>query len=156
MRAVPSQRFFAELSIRAYLMLLIAAVLVPMLVLAAVLAWHFADAERRTIEAQRVDVVNNLVHLIDRDVQAMAGFLGGAALSLGLQADNPEIVRGVAVQAREHGFQSLSVYDRSGQLVTPVLGDRPASAEAVGVAAVVGGRRLFVSDLQQGADGRPG
>ncbi len=156
LRAVSSRRFFAELSIRAYLMLLIAAVLVPMLILAGVIAWHYGDAERRTIEAQRVDVVNNLVHLIDRDVQAMAGFLGGVALSAGLQAGEPEVVRGVAVQAREHGFQSLALFDRSGRLVAPVLGDRPPSPEAIGVAAVAGGARLYVSDLQPSADGRPG
>src|SRR3954452_19884786 len=93
LRAVPSRRFFAELSIRAYLMLLIAAVLVPMLVLAGVLAWHYGDAERRTIEAQRVDVANNLVHLLDRDVEAMAGFLGGISLAPGLQAGDPEVLR---------------------------------------------------------------
>jgi hypothetical protein len=156
LRTVPSRRFFANLSIRAYLMLLIAAVLVPMLVLAGVLAWHYGDAERRTIEAQRIDVVNNLVHLIDRDVQTMAGFLGGVALSPGLQAGDPEVVRNVAVQAREHGFQSLAMFDRSGRLVVSVLGDRPASADAAGVAAVVGGQRLFVSTLQIAAEGRPG
>jgi hypothetical protein len=156
LRAVPSRRFFAELSIRAYLMLLIAAVLVPMLILAGVLAWHYGDAERRTIEAQRIDVVNNLVHLIDRDVLAKAGFLGGVALSPRLQAGDPDIMRNVAVQAREYGFQSLTVFDRTGRVVAPVLGDMPPQADSVGVAAVVGGAKLYVSDLQPGADGRPG
>jgi hypothetical protein len=156
LRAVPSRRFFANLSIRAYLMLLIAAVMVPMLILAGVLGWHYGDAERRTIEAQRIDVVNNLVHLIDRDVQAMAGFLGGIALSPGLQAGDPEVVRNVAVQAREHGFQSLAIFERSGRLVVSVVGDQPATPDTAGIPAVVGGQRLFVSDLRMGAEGRPG
>ena len=150
LRAVPSRRFFAELSIRAYLMLLIAAVLVPMLVLAGVLAWHYGDAERRTIEAQRVDVANNLGHLIDRDVEAMAGFLGGISLSPGLQAGDPEVLRAAASLAREHGFQSLAVFDRTG---------RWCAAGAVGPhgqrrrgrrGTIVAGQRLYVSDPQLG------
>ena len=96
---------FADLSIRAYLVLLIAAVLVPMLVLAGVLAWHYADAERRTIEAQRVDVANNLGHLIDRDIEGMAGFLSGIALSPRLQAGDPEIARRAVSLARQRGFE---------------------------------------------------
>jgi hypothetical protein len=156
LRAVPSRRFFAELSIRAYLMLLIAAVLVPMLVLAGVLAWHYGDAERRTIEAQRVDVANNLVHLLDRDVEAMAGFLGGLSLAPGLQAGESEVLRAAASLAREHGFQSLAVLDRTGRLVAAVPADRKITGDAAGVAAIVAGQRLYVSDPQLGADGQSG
>ncbi len=59
---------YGLVSIRGYLLLLIAAILVPMLVLAGVLAWHYASASRRTIEAERLDVANNLTYLIDREI----------------------------------------------------------------------------------------
>jgi hypothetical protein len=149
---------FADLSIRAYLVLLIAAVLVPMLVLAGVLAWHYADAERRTIEAQRFDVANNLGHLIDRDIEGMAGFLSGVALSPRLQAADPEIMRRVIGLARQRAFDSLGLFDRNGKLLVslPESGPPFASADAVGVGAVVGGQSLFVSDLQRTPDGKPG
>jgi hypothetical protein len=153
-----ARRVFADLSIRAYLVLLIAAVLVPMLVLAGVLAWHYADAERRTIEAQRVDVANNLGHLIDRDIEGMAGFLNGVALSPRLQAADPEIVRRVVGLARSRSFESLGLFDRNGKLLVamPEGGPPFAAADAVGVAAVVGGLPVFVSDLQRTPDGKPG
>lgn len=154
----PARRVFADLSIRAYLVLLIAAVLVPMLVLAGVLAWHYADAERRTIEAQRVDVANNLGHLIDRDIESMAGFLSGVALSPRLQAADPEIVRRVVGLARPRAFESLGLFDRNGKLLVSMPEGRPpfASADAVGVDVVVGGQPIFVSDLQRTPDGKPG
>ncbi len=154
----PARRVFADLSIRAYLVLLIAAVLVPMLVLAGVLAWHYADAERRTIEAQRVDVANNLGHLIDRDIEGMAGFLNGVALSPRLQAADPEIVRRVVGLARQRAFESLGLFDRNGKLLMsmPEGGPPFPAADAVGVATVVGGQPLFVSDLLRTPDGKPG
>ena len=154
----PARRVFADLSIRAYLVLLIAAVLVPMLVLAGVLAWHYADAERRTIEAQRVDVANNLGHLIDRDIEGMAGFLNGVALLPRLQAADPEILRRVIGLARQRAFESLGLFDRNGKLLLslPEGGPPFASADAVGVSAVVGGQPLFVSDLRRTPEGKPG
>ena len=45
------QAMYGFVSIRSYLLLLIAAILIPMLALAAVLAWQYAPAARRTIEA---------------------------------------------------------------------------------------------------------
>src|SRR6476661_4685554 len=154
----PARRVFADLSIRAYLVLLIAAVLVPMLVLAGVLAWHYADAERRTIEAQRFDVANNLGHLSYRDSEGMAGYLSGVALSPRLQAADPEIVRRVVSLGRQRGFDSLGLFDRNGKLLAAMPDSGPpfAAADAVGVSAVLGGQPMFVSDLQRTPDGKPG
>ena len=154
----PSRRVFADLSIRAYLVLLIAAVLVPMLVLAGVLAWHYADAERRTIEAQRVDVANNLRHLIDRDIEGMAGFLDGIALLPRLQAADPETMRRIVGLARPRAFESLGLFDRGGKLVVAMPDSGPPfpTAEAVGVAAVADGQPLFVSDMQRTPEGKSG
>lgn len=146
-------------SIRSYLLLLIAAILVPMLVLAAVLAWQYAAAARRTIEAQRLDVANNLTNLVDREIGAMAGFLSGFSISPRFQAGEPIIVQRVTSVARERGFQMLAVYDRAGQLVFASPADDKAlaaSAERAGVAEVVGGRKIFVSDLQVSATAKPG
>ena len=126
----PARRVFADLSIRAYLVLLIAAVLVPMLVLAGVLAWHYADAERRIIEAQRVDVANNLGHLIDRDIEGMAGFLSGIALSPRLQAGDPEITRRAVSLARQRGFEALGLFDRDGKLLVSMPEGGPPFATA--------------------------
>ena len=44
-------------SIRTHLLRLIAAVILPMLALAGVLAWYYGSAARQTIEAERLDGV---------------------------------------------------------------------------------------------------
>ena len=152
----PGYGFF---SIRSYLLLLIAAILVPMLTLAAVLAWQYAGASRRTIEAQRLDVANNLTSLVDREIAAMAGFLSGLSISPRFQAGEPLIVQVITNVARERGFQVLGVYDRTGHLLFAASADDQAlltSAESAGVAEVVGGRKVFVSDLQVSTIAKPG
>ena len=55
-------------SIRTHLLRLIAAVILPMLALAGVLAWYYGSAARQTIEAERLDVANNLANLLDREI----------------------------------------------------------------------------------------
>jgi hypothetical protein len=144
-------------SIRSYLQLLIAAILVPMLVLVAYLAWHYGSASRRTIEAQRLDVVSNLTHLIDREIQATSGFLTGIATSPGLQAGNPETQRRVTNVALGVGFVGLGIFDASSRLIfnepatnKPVFADM----EAVGVPAILGGRKTYVSDLIAAGDAK--
>jgi len=69
-------------TIRSYLLLMIAAIILPMMALVAILAWDYGAAGRRTIEAERLDVANNLMHLMDREIQANEGFLAGVAASL--------------------------------------------------------------------------
>jgi hypothetical protein len=140
----------AAFSIRTYLQVLIAAILLPMLVLVAYLAWHYGSASRRTIEAERLDVVTNLTHLIDREIQATVGFLTGIATSPGLQAGNPDTQRRVTNVVLGAGFRGLGVFDASGRLI---FGE-PASikaafadADAAGVPAILGGAKFHVSDL---------
>ena len=89
----------------------------------------------------------------------MAGFLSGFSISPRFQAGEPIIVQRVTSVARERGFQMLAVYDRTGQLVFASPADDKAlvaSAERAGVAEVVGGRKVFVSDLQANATAKPG
>src|SRR5476651_1196495 len=101
-------------SIRSYLLLLIAAILVPMLVLAVVLAWHYADAARHTIEAERLDVTSNMTDLIDREIGTFSGLLNGFALSPGLRSSDPRIVQLITDVAHDHGIQALGIFDRAG------------------------------------------
>jgi hypothetical protein len=147
----------AAFSIRSYLQVLIAAILLPMLVLVAYLAWHYGSASRRTIEAARLDVVSNLTHLAQREIQATAGFLSGVATSPGLQAGNPDAQQRVTRVAVAAGFFGVGIFDTSGQLVfsgpaaaTPVFADTAVA----GVPEILGGRKQYVSDLVMAGDAR--
>lgn len=146
-------------SIRSYLLLMIAAILVPMLALTALLAWQYATAARRTIEAERLDVANNLTGLIDREIGTLAGLLSGFSVSPGFRAGDPGMVETITNVARERGFQALGVFDRAGHLQFATPADQQATfapADRVGVAEIVAGRKLFVSDLQVTSGGRAG
>lgn len=147
----------AAFSIRAYLQVLIAAILLPMLVLVAYLAWHYGSASRRTIEAERLDVVSNLTHLIDREIQATSGFLTGIATSPGLQAGNPETQRRVTNVVLGAGFLGLGIFDAAGQLIfSEPAAIKPAfaAADAVGVPAIRRGRKFHVSDFIAAGDAK--
>ncbi len=147
------------MSIRSYLLLLLAATLVPMLALSGVLAWYYGDAARRTIEAQRLDVANNVTNLIDREVLSIAGFLGGLSISPGFQAGDANLVRVVTDNAMARGVQALGLYDRTGRLAVAAPADRQASfapGDRVGVPEVLGGRKLFVSGYHAGPTPRSG
>jgi hypothetical protein len=147
----------AAYSISAYLQLLIAAILVPMLVLVAYLAWHYGSASRRTIEAERLDVVSNLTHLIDREIKATSGFLAGIATSPGLQAGDPETRHRVTNVVLGAGFVGLGVFDTSNRLVfSEPAAIKPAfaDADAVGVATILGGGEFHVSNLVTAGDAK--
>lgn len=142
------------MSIRSYLLLLLAATLVPMLALASVLAWYYGDAARRTIEAQRLDVANNVTNLIDREVLSTAGFLSGLSISPAFQAGDASLLRVISASAAARGVQGLGLFDRTGRLVVAAPADRQTSfapAERVGVAEILAGRTLFVSGFHAGA-----
>jgi len=121
-----------------------------MLVLVAYPAWHCGSASRRIIEAERLGVVSNLTHLIDREIKATSGLLTGIAMSPGLQSGNPETQHRVTNVVLDAGFVELGVFDPSNRLVfsgPPTI--RPAFADpgAVGVAAILGGQEFHVSNL---------
>src|SRR5215831_10416007 len=80
-------------SIRTLLLLLIAGIMVPMVAQVAVIAWYFGVACQQTIEAQRLDVANNLSYLIDREVQGQAGYLSGIGMSPAFQAGQSDVVQ---------------------------------------------------------------
>ena len=158
---LPARKFADGLfTIRSYLLLLIAAVIVPMMALVAILAWDYGTAGRRTIEAQRLDAANNLKHLMDREIQATAGFLNGLATSLALHPSDPRIAESAVAVARSNGFAALVVHDRAGRqlfVAPPGVAAGLTGARELGVAEVVASGKPVVSDLLvDAAEHKPG
>lgn len=146
-------------SIRTHLLRLIAAVILPMLALAGVLAWYYGSAARQTIEAERLDVANNLANLLDREIGTLGGFLNGLSISPGFRSGDAGVVEVTAALARERGFEVLALFDRAGALqlvVPPQARDLLVSGAAAGVPEVIGGRSLYLSDLKEVAAAKPG
>ena len=144
-------------SLTGYMTLLIAVVMLPMLVLVTIIAWDYGNAARRTIEAQRLDVANNIKILIDREIDQTAGFLDGLANAQGLRSNRKEAIDRVMGLARDRGFQSLVVYDLAGaptSASTAVVA--PVAADKVGLAEIKAGARFFVSNLIADAGETPG
>jgi hypothetical protein len=147
----------SALSIRGYMMLLIAAIMLPMLTLVAIIAWDYGKAAQRTIEAQRLDVANNIKIMIDREIDQTAGFLDGLSNAPGLRNNRSEVVERVTKMARERGFRSLAVYDLSGAQTLASAEVAPAiPAESVGLAEIKTGRKVFVSNLISNTGEKPG
>ena len=97
--AAVSERFP---SIRLRLLLLIGSVLVPLLLLALFIAVRYANAERRVVEAQRYDIVNNLAYLLQRDIERVKGVLWGLAVS-------PDLAEGRLDVFRRHAEASMKI-----------------------------------------------
>jgi HAMP domain-containing protein len=147
----------SALSIRGYMMLLIAAIMLPMLTLVAIIAWDYGKAAQRTIEAQRLDVANNIKIMIDREIDQTAGFLDGLSSAPGLRNNRSEVVERVTKMARERGFKSLAVYDLSGaQTLASAEVGPTVPAESVGLAEIKAGRKVFVSNLISNTGEKPG
>jgi hypothetical protein len=157
----PPGRAIARLfTIRSYLLLMLAAILLPMMALVGVLAWDYGVAERRTIEAERLDAASNLMHLMDREIGETTGFLEGLATSLAQHPANPRIADSAVIAALVQGFDVLAVHDRTGRLlfVAPTTVEAGlVPAQDLGVADVVAGQKSFVSDFVAGTGGyKPG
>ena len=139
------------------MMLLIAAIMLPMLTLVAIIAWDYGKAAQRTIEAQRLDVANNIKIMIDREIDQTAGFLDGLSSAPGLRNNRSEVVERVTKMARERGFKSLAVYDLSGaQTLASAEVGPTVPAESVGLAEIKAGRKVFVSNLISNTGEKPG
>ena len=118
----------------------------------------YGGASRRIIEAERLDVVSNLTHLIDRQIKATSGLLTGIATSAGLQAGNPEMQHRVTNVVFGADFVGLGAFDPSNRLMFSEPAIRPAFADpgAAGVAAILGGQEFHVSNLVTVGDAKPG
>ena len=143
------------LSLSGYMMVLIAAIMLPMLCLVGIIAWDYGHAARRTIEAQRLDVANNIRIMIDREIEHTVGFLDGMSNAPGLRNNEPQIVERVVASARARGFASLAVYGLDGRVLMTSPGAPPLSAEKVGLARIAEGQHHFVSGLVEAGE-KPG
>ena len=145
------------LSLAGYMLLLIAAIMLPMLILIAIVARDYGSAARRTIEAQRLDVASNIKILIEREIDQTAGFLDGISNAPLLRTGNVEFIERVTAVARQRGYHSITVYDLEGRptLVSAALG-RPVPAANVGLDEIKAGSAVFVSNLMVNAGEKPG
>ena len=145
------------LSLSGYMTLLIAAVMLPMLILVAIVARDYAGAARRTIEAQRLDVASNIQILIEREIDQTSGFLDGISNAPGLRNGDAELMEKIAGVARDRGYYSLAVYGLDGRstLVSASL-RHPVPAASVGLDEIKAGAKVFVSNLINDAGVKPG
>lgn len=102
-------------SLSGYMMLLIAAIMLPMLALVALLAVDYGSAARRTIEAQRLDVASNIKILIDREIDQTAGFLDGISNAPRLRGDSTEFIEKVTAVASAATIRFPSMTSRAGR-----------------------------------------
>jgi hypothetical protein len=145
------------LSLRGYMLLLIAAIMLPMLILVAIVAWDYGRAAQRTIEAQRLDVANNIKYMIDREIDQTVGFLDGISNAPGLRNNNPAIVDRIMDMARTRGFEALVVYDTTGKLAfSPEAAAESVPSEQLGFSQIMAGSKVFVSNLIANAGRKPG
>jgi|tagenome__1003787_1003787.scaffolds.fasta_scaffold20899489_2 hypothetical protein len=143
-----TDRYF---SIRLHLLLLVGTILLPVLALVAAISWHYVDAARQTIAAQRLDVANNLTNLAERETASIAGLLEGLAASQGFLDGDPVAVEVAAELARARGLESVAVFDtRDRRLLTTLRGTRQAfpTADQADVQSALSEARAVVSELR--------
>src|SRR6185437_15486278 len=131
--------------------------MLPMLILVAIVAWDYGRAAQRTIEAQRLDVANNIKYMIDREIDQTVGFLDGISNAPGLRNNNPAIVDRIMDMARSRGFEALVVYDTTGKLAfSPEAAAESVPSEELGFSQIMAGSKVFVSNLIAKAGRKPG
>jgi PAS domain S-box-containing protein len=140
------------LTIRSLLTLLIAAVLVPLLVLNLYSAVRYADAERKIIEVQRFTVVGNVSELLHRDIEAIASTLRTLAVSPGFVDADPETFRRLAAAAAKPArIDTVILYDNSGKPIVSTLPENDQSQailkDMTPIDDALKGEPLYVSDL---------
>jgi hypothetical protein len=145
------------LSLTGYMLLLIAAIMLPMLILVAIVARDYGSAARRTIEAQRLDVASDIKILMEREIDQTAGFLDGISNAPLLRKRDARFMELVTAVARQRGYHSLIVYDLDGlpTLMSASLVKAVPAAD-VGLAEIKAGNRVFVSNLIANAGEKPG
>jgi len=144
-------------TIRFRIIALIAIMLVPLIGLSAYLAVQYAGAQKRVIEAQRHDVVNNLTFLLDSEIAGITGTLTALAVSPDLVNDDFQRFRRHAEAAvQQPNIRSIQVLDRAGKQIdtTMMSPDQPLpnQTDDGSVAAVFSGRTTVSSLFVSGAD----
>lgn len=145
------------LTIRMLLVLLIAAILLPLLALSLYLADRYASAERRVIEARRFDVVESITEILHRDIEKVANTLRTVAISDSLQAaDFAAFRKQAAAAARLAAIDDVILSDQTGKPLLVLSADgRPAPTLSFRPADIPAGRDFLVSGLLRSADNEP-
>lgn len=143
-----------DYDIRTRVISLISVLLLPLLALSGWLAYSYANAERRVIEAKRVDAVNNLTFLFDREIALVKGALTGIAASPDLAAGNFTAFRAHARPVADLAqIGSLIVFDETGQQLfstfLPEGAALPKQTDMSPIAPVFGGATV-ISDVTLG------
>jgi PAS domain S-box-containing protein len=113
--ATTSGRPAVRSSIFARLFYLTAGIGIPLAVLAAVLSWLYADAEKRIIEATRDEVAESAIHIMDGEVSRRIAALGALAAQLSEGTPDPaQFHRLATIVGRQIG-EGIVLLDRSGQ-----------------------------------------
>jgi PAS domain S-box-containing protein len=113
--ATTSGRPAVRSSIFARLFYLTAGIGIPLAVLAAILSWLYADAEKRIIEATRDEVAESAIHIMDGEVSRRIAALGALAAQLSEGTPDPaQFHRLATIVGRQIG-EGIVLLDRSGQ-----------------------------------------
>jgi PAS domain S-box-containing protein len=131
--SAPTQRSRAARgSIFARLFYLVAGIGIPLAILAAILSWLYADAEKRIIEATRNDVAANAIHIIDGEVARRIAVLSTLAGNLSEGTPDPAQFHRLATKIAQQIGEGVVLLDRSGQ---QLMSTRVAFGETLPVSA---------------------
>jgi PAS domain S-box-containing protein len=112
---IPLPRFGSK-SILTLLVILIAAIVVPLLLLTIFVGVKYANAERHVIEAQRLEVATSLTHLMDREIAGITAALLALAASPDLREGKfDNLLQHARTSTDERSLIAISVTERGGR-----------------------------------------
>ncbi len=112
---IPLPRFGSK-SILTLLVILIAAIVVPLLLLTIFVGVKYANAERHVIEAQRLEVATNLTHLVEREIAGITSALLALAASPDVREGKfDNLLQHVRTSTGERSLAAITVTERGGR-----------------------------------------
>lgn len=112
---IPLLRFGSK-SILTLLVILIAAIVVPLLLLTIFVGVKYANAERHVIEAQRLEVATSLTHLMDREIAGITAALLALAASPDLREGKfDNLLQQARTSTDERALVAIFVTERGGR-----------------------------------------
>jgi PAS domain S-box-containing protein len=132
-------------------LVLVAAILLPMLVLVGLMGWRYADAERRVIEVRRADVAANASFLVDGIVEERLGSLQALSTVLSQNLVDLTQFHALAAEIGSALGEVFTLTDRGGQQVLSTRvgygADLPRSADTAVLSPVFEERQNVISDV---------
>lgn len=114
-KKIPLPRFESK-SILTLLVILIAAIVVPLLLLTIFVGVKYANAERHVIEAQRLEVATNLTHLVEREIAGITSALLALAASPDVREGKfDNLLQHVRTSTGERSLAAITVTERGGR-----------------------------------------